>query len=267
MNSDKQTGSLYYTNHIACHLLVVYSSQVCQTDSTRIDDRSIFWSSLLDRLSSQIYFGKVYILALLVNFSRVYLQRLTLRVYILVESTISRERERDLLHLYIFEPTSLLCESISVESKNGHTQKSSQRYSNAWPNMYQLSPISLQKERERLASLVYFLSLHALFMSLFQLSLKPDPGRYTVTLVPICISRVYSLYRDINNCFTCLFFKHTSSLCESILVESKTGPRQRQSNAWPDMHYSSILYLEREKDLLHLCIFRSYMLALQVYFD
>ena len=62
----------------------------------------------------------MYILALLVSFSRVSLKRLASRVYILVESTLSLARERDLLRLSIFEPKSSLHESISVESKTGH---------------------------------------------------------------------------------------------------------------------------------------------------
>ena len=42
-------------------------------------------------------------------------------------------------------------------------------------------------ERERLSLLVYFLSLHPRFVSLFYSSLKLEPGRETVMIVLICI--------------------------------------------------------------------------------
>ena len=119
---------------------------------------------MLDRISSQVNFSRVYILALIVNFSRAYLERLASRVYILVEPTLYRDRER-------------------------------------------------------LALLVYLLILHPCFASLFYLSLKPDLGRDILMLEPIHISRVYSLLREINTYFTCLFFETTSFLCESIFVE------------------------------------------------
>ena len=61
-------------------------------------------------------------------------------------------------------------------------------------------------------------------------------------------------------CFACLLFKPTPSLCESILVKSKTGHRQvdRQIhiNAWPDMYWLSLISLDIDKDLLHLSIFK-----------
>ena len=79
-----------------------------------------------------------------------------------------------------------------------------------------------------------FYCLNARFTSLFQSSLNPEPGRYTAMLGLICISQVYYLFRERKNCFACIFFKPTSLLCELILVESKTGPRQRQTNDWPN---------------------------------
>ena len=192
--------------------MVVYSSQVCQTDLTRIDDQSIFWQSLLDRLHLQVYFSRVYILAFLVIFIRFSIQRLASPVYILVQST-------------------------------------------------------LVKDRDRLSLLVYFTILHPRFASLFQSSRIPDIGRQvgrdTVTLGPICISRVYILYSEIQTYFSCLFFEPTSSLCESILVNYNTGPRQRHSNAWPNMYQSILLSLQREINIFFVCIFFDFKSSLR----
>ena len=126
-----------------------------------MDERSLFWSILLDILSLQVYFGRVSI------------ERIVLRVYILVDSILSLERERDLPRLFIFEPTSSLCESILVLSKTGHRQAGSQagrqagRYTLTLVLMFISRVCSLSREIERLASLVYFSSLHPRFGSLF----------------------------------------------------------------------------------------------------
>ena len=85
---------------------VVYSIQVYQIDLTRIDDQSLFWFSLLDRLPLQVYFSQVCILALLVNFIRVSIYRLASRVYIFLGSTLSLEREilASLVYFLILHP-------------------------------------------------------------------------------------------------------------------------------------------------------------------
>ena len=70
---------------------------------------------MLDRLSSQVYFSQIYVLALVLNVFLVYLERLASLVYILFESTLSLAIERDLLFLSILEPTYLLHGSIVVE--------------------------------------------------------------------------------------------------------------------------------------------------------
>ena len=126
--------------------------------------------------------------------------------------------------------------------------------------MYQLSLLYLDRENNFLC-LYIFSILHACFTSLVQLSLIPDTGRDTLTLGLIYNSRVYSLQIDIKTCFTCIFFDPTSSLHKSILVESKTGHRKRHSNTCPAMYQSSLLSLQREKNLLRLSIFRAYILV------
>ena len=151
---------------------------------------------MLDRLSSQVYFSRVYIFYLLVYFSWISLERLASQVYILVKSILSRKRKR-------------------------------------------------------LPLRVHFLILHPRFVSLFQFSIKQytgkQLGRYTVTIGLICISRVYSLYRERKTCLACLFFEPTPSLSESILVESKTRPRKIHSNAWTNIYYLGQLSIERER--------------------
>ena len=56
-----------------------------------------------------------YILALIMNFSQVSLEKLTSQVYLLVESTLSRERERDLLRLSIFWAYILVSRVYQIE--------------------------------------------------------------------------------------------------------------------------------------------------------
>ena len=65
-----------------------------------------------------------------------------------------------------------------------------------------------------------FFSLHNRFASLFQSSLKLDPGRDTVTLGLIFISPFYSLQLKRKTCFSCLFLSlhpRFASLFESNL--------------------------------------------------
>ena len=138
---ENRFGGLFQSIILDRIALVVYSSQVCQADLTRKDNQSLFWSSMLDRLSLQFYFSQFYILDLIVNFSRVFLERLTSRVQILFQSTISRERDRDLLCLSVFQAYTL-------------------------------------------ASRVYFSRVYN------QKQTGRQTGRYTVTIDPICISRV-----------------------------------------------------------------------------
>ena len=51
-----------------------------------------------------------------------------------------------------------------------------------------------------------FFCLHPRFVNLFQSSLKPYPGRDTVTLVLICIIQVYYIYRDRERLFLIVYF-------------------------------------------------------------
>ena len=165
-------------------------------------------------------------------------------------SLISIQREKYLLCSSIFEPTYWLCESILSQSDTG-TRK---RHINDWPDMYQLSLLSIQIQKD-LLHLSFFLSLHPCFASLFQSSLIPEPGRDTVTIGMICVSRVYSLQRERKTFFACLFFEPTSSLHRPVLVESKNVTRQVYSNSWPDMYYLCPISQKREKLLLCLYIF------------
>ena len=101
---ETRFGCLLYSSLLDILYWIFYYSKVWYTDSTRIDNQNLFWLSMLNRLYSQVYFSPVYILDLLVNFSRVSLERFYSRVYILVEYTPSLERDRDLLRLSIFDP-------------------------------------------------------------------------------------------------------------------------------------------------------------------
>ena len=92
---------------------------------------------------TEVYFGRVYILDVLVNFSLVYLERLASLVYTLVRSTLSKEIE--LLHLSILKPTNLLHESILVKSKTVHRQARIKIQSKTWPNMYYWSLLSIER--------------------------------------------------------------------------------------------------------------------------
>ena len=98
-------------------------------------------------------------------------------------------------------------------------------YSSPLPTALMGTPLS-QSPSDRVNSNrpLYFSSLHPRFASLFYSSLKPDTGRqagrYTVTLVPICVSQVYSLWREIKTWFDRLFYPTSSRREESILVES-----------------------------------------------
>ena len=148
----------------------------------------------------------MYILDLLVNFSRVSIEITSSRVNVLVYSTLyiqreylSRERYTCFSCLF-FYPIPSLCESILVDYKTRHSHKGRQRHSDACPNIYYSSLFYLEREIDLL-----------------------------------CLS----------------IFSPRSLLCESILVESKTGyrqaGRQRHSNARPDVYYSGLLYLERDQ--------------------
>ena len=78
------------------------------------------------------------------------------------------------------------------------------------------------RESTLVKSLVYFSSLHPRFTSLFQ-------------LIPLYIFQAHILASQVHFIrVSCLFFDPTSSLLESITVESnQTGPNQRQIRIYP----------------------------------
>ena len=125
-----------------------------------------------------------------------------------------------------------------------------------WPSL-----LDIIKYKRRPKSILVKSGRQTLFSSLFQLILYPCFDRefqsslyIENTSTSLYISQVYSLSRQRETSFACLFFEPVSSLCKSISVKSVTGNRQadrhRHSNACPGIYQSSVLSLERDKYLL-----------------
>ena len=169
MDSRRQAGSLYKTNSIACHLLVVYFSQVHRyslwssilVESVRQTHFScIFQSSLLDRLDQnrqpmsilvdsdrQTLFVSIFYFILHPCSDREFyfsLPRETrfTSLYISRVYPIQRDRETCFTCL-LFGNTPSRCGSLLVQSITGHRKSGRQRHSNYWPDMYQSILLSL----------------------------------------------------------------------------------------------------------------------------
>ena len=126
--------------------------------------------------------------------------------------------------------------------------------------LYVLFQCTIPRQREKLDfTCLFFQPTPSLCESILvkSITLQSQAGRDTIMFVTICIIRVSYLCREIKTCLISLFFQSTSSLCVSILLESKTGPIQRQTIYWSNIYYLILLSLSIDKERLALLVYFS----------
>ena len=114
--------------------------------------------------------------------------------------------------------------------------------------------ILVESVRKTLFERMFQSSLHPCFDREFQSSLSRD-----TCFMSLYITRVYSIQKERNTFFACLFFNRAFLLCRSILVESikrhRYSIRQRHSNVCPSIYQSSLIYLSIDIDTCFACLF------------